>query len=142
MYGNPYMPMGFQQFQPNFTPQPQIQPQQQPQVPAFSVGQVATIEQVEQIQLQPNERKIILVQSQPVIAMRSADAMGLVSTRFYNLTEYNPNQQKNATQTEFAPMSDVQELKAKFSELAQQLSDMKGALNNGKPTVKRNSADS
>lgn len=136
MYGNPYMPMGFQQFQPNFTPQPQIQPQQQPQVPAFSVGQVATIEQVEQIQLQPNERKIILVQSQPVIAMRSADAMGLVNTRFYNLTEYNPNQQKNAPQIEFAPMSELQELKAKFSELSQQLSEMKGGVSNGQSAVK------
>lgn len=155
MYGNPYapspmapgpVPMNFQSgFQPNLPPF-----LQGPQAPAqqmtsgqlgMSVGQVATVENVEQIQLQPNERRIVMVQSQPVIAMRSADNMGLVSTRYFQLVEFDPRSAQTETAAEYAPLAAVQELRTQIADLSQQLSDLRGAVRNEKPTSKR-SADS
>src|SRR5699024_1935732 len=83
MYGNPYIPTMPNVPQPfgyspqnglynqpnNFTPNQFGQPQTgtQPQTSAgITVGQVATIEQVEQVQLMPGEKKIILVQNAPI----------------------------------------------------------------------------
>lgn len=51
---------------------------------------VQTRQQVEQVQLQPGFRKIIMVQNEPVIAMRVADNMGLVTTDYYNLVKIEP----------------------------------------------------
>lgn len=142
MYGNPYMfNPGFNQLNQQMQQLQQFQqpqPQPQPQTPAFSVGQVATVDQVEQIQLQPGERKIVLVQSQPVLAMRTADAMGLVNTRYFQLVDYNPHAQTSPMQGEYAPLSVVQDMQAQISELTQQIMDMKGAMSNAKSSVKRN----
>lgn len=67
-----------------------------PQTPATQNGvqdlvSVQTIEQVEQVQVQPGQRRIVMVQNDPVIAARVADNMGLVSTQYYQLTPYDPH---------------------------------------------------
>lgn len=51
---------------------------------------VQTVAQVEQVGLQPGQRKIVMVQNEPVIAARSADNMGLVSTEYYHLEKFDP----------------------------------------------------
>lgn len=51
---------------------------------------VQTIQQVEQVQVQPGQRKMVLVQNEPVIAARSADNMGLVSTDYFHLERFDP----------------------------------------------------
>ncbi len=113
---------------------------QNTQQPMFNAAQVATIEQVEQVQMSPGERKIIIVQNQPVVAMRTADNMGLVDTRFFQLVDYNPHAQKTAIQGEFAPLALVQEMQTQITALSEQITAMKGAVNNAKSSSKRSSA--
>ena len=141
MYNQFLTPWQTTQFNQYPSPTPlfqQVQQQAQPQQPLFTVAQVPTAESVDQIQLQPNERKIILVQNQPVLAMRSADAMGLVNTRYFQLVDYDPHAQQSGTQAEYAPLGVVQDMQGQIQALAHQMEEMKGALNNGKSSVKRN----
>ena len=51
---------------------------------------VQTIQQVEQVQIQPGQRKLVMVQNEPVIASRAADNMGLVTTEYYKLEKFTP----------------------------------------------------
>lgn len=56
----------------------------------MEVVPVSLIQQVEQVQVQPGQRKMVLVQNEPVIASRSADNMGLVTTEYYRLEKFIP----------------------------------------------------
>lgn len=51
---------------------------------------VQTINQVEQVSIQPGQRRIVMVQNEPVIAVRSADQMGLAATEYYRLEKFDP----------------------------------------------------
>lgn len=150
MYGNPYMPTMPNVPQPfgyssqnglynqpnNFTPNQYNQPQMGAQAQAsasITVGQVATIEQVEQVQLMPGEKKIILVQNAPIMAIRIADQMGLVQTEYRKLETFDPRQAQPA-QTEYAPLSEVEQLKAQIKQLYTELNNIKGGNANGKPS--------
>lgn len=68
--------------------------QQGPQTPAqagMEVVPVQTIQQVEQVSLQPGQRKMVMVQNDAVVALRVADPVsGLVDTKYYNLVEFDP----------------------------------------------------
>lgn len=149
MYGNPYMPTMPNVPQPfgygsqnglynqpnNFTPNQFGQPQTgtQTQTSGITVGQVATIEQVEQVQLMPGEKKIILVQNAPIMAIRIADQMGLVQTEYRKLEAFDPRQTQPA-QTEYAPLSEVEQLKSQMKQLYNELNAIKGGNANGKPS--------
>lgn len=50
---------------------------------------VQNINQVEQISVQPGQKAWIMVQNEPVFALRVADNMGLVSTDYYKFEKYN-----------------------------------------------------
>lgn len=100
MYGmNPYtfqfnQPQQFGQqapFQPMGMNLPQ--PQQQAASGAPVVLQVATIKQVEQAQVQPGGKALVLVANEPVIAMRTADNMGLTTTDYYRIEKFDPDAQ-------------------------------------------------
>lgn len=70
----------------------QQQPQQQATArPDIEVVPVQMLQQVEQVQVQPGGRKLVMVQNEPVIAMRAADNMGLVTTDYYQLVKFSPN---------------------------------------------------
>ena len=73
-----YQPMQFGQYQ---------QPTQQT---GPELVTVQTMGQVEQIGVQPGQRKIVMVQNEPVIAARFADQMGLVTTEYYQLNKFDP----------------------------------------------------
>lgn len=150
MYGNPYMPTMPNVPQPfgyspqnglynqpnNFTPNQYGQAQMgaQPQTSAgITVGQVATIEQVEQVQLMPGEKKIIFVQNAPIMAIRIADQMGLVQTEYRKLEAFDPRQAQPA-QTEYAPLAEVEQLKTQMQQLYNELNSIKGGNANGKPS--------
>jgi hypothetical protein len=64
---------------------------QNAQQSGMEVVPVQTIQQVEQVGVQPGQRKLVLVQNEPVIAARSADNMGLTTTEFYRLEKYDPH---------------------------------------------------
>lgn len=63
----------------------------QPQQNTMEVIPVQTIQQVEQVQVQPGQRKMVLVQNEPIIANRTADSMGLVTTDYFRLERFDPN---------------------------------------------------
>lgn len=92
MYGmNPYYP----QFNPQNFGQPiqnvmTPQPTQMNMQTGIEVVPVTTIQQVEQVGLQPGQRKMVMVQNEPVIAARYADNMGLVTTEYYRLEKFTP----------------------------------------------------
>ena len=150
MYGNPYIPTMPNVPQPfgyspqnglynqpnNFTPNQYGQPQMGAQAQTnagITVGQVATIEQVEQVQLMPGEKKIILVQNAPIMAIRIADQMGLVQTEYRKLEAFDPRQAQPA-QTEYAPLPEVEQLKVQMQQLYNELNAIKGGSDNGKPS--------
>lgn len=68
-------------------------PQQQTASGAPVVLQVATIKQVEQAQVQPGGKALVLVANEPVIAMRTADNMGLTTTDYYHIEKFDPDAQ-------------------------------------------------
>lgn len=76
---NPYM-LGVSNFQ---------NPVQQPGMP--TVMQVSAIKQVEQVTVQPGSKVLVLVANDPVIAMRSADGMGLTTTDYYHIERFDPD---------------------------------------------------
>lgn len=75
------------------------QPQQQAISGAPVVLQVATIKQVEQAQVQPGGKALVLVANEPVIAMRTADNMGLTTTDYYHIERFDPGAQAAAAPT-------------------------------------------
>lgn len=103
MFGvNPYSPygypsMGFPQGQGGpqtpFGGQGMSQPAQPQQAAqsGFGVLQVTTIKQVEQVNVPAGGKVLVLVQNDPVIAMRVADQMGLVSTSYYHIEQFDPD---------------------------------------------------
>ena len=91
---NQFPPYGYPQFgqQANGYPQNMYMPNNataQATV-GMEVVPVSLIQQVEQVQVQPGQRKMVLVQNEPVIASRSADNMGLVTTEYYRLEKFIP----------------------------------------------------
>ena len=52
----------------------------------------ATVKQVEQINVQPGQKAWVMVQNEPVFALRVADQMGLISTTYYRFERYDPEE--------------------------------------------------
>lgn len=89
------------------------QPQQMPTQPTQGMPEVVpvpTIQQVEQVGLQPGHRKIVMVQNAPVIAMRVADQVsGLIDTKYYNLVEFTPGTQPQADGNDYVTRKEFDE---------------------------------
>lgn len=84
-YNNPYNPYNF--------PYPMGQQAQQPQ-PTQQTGPdwitVQNIQNIEQVNVQPGTKAWVMVQNEPVFALRVADQMGLVTTSYYRFEKYDP----------------------------------------------------
>lgn len=74
----------------------QMQPQMNAQ-PAQQIGglnpftMVPTIADVEKVVAQPGETKWIMVQNDPVLAVKTANTMGYASSEYYRLTKFDPS---------------------------------------------------
>lgn len=131
-YTNPYlMPQqqfsagGAQPFQSAF--QPQIQQA------SITVAQVPTIDHVEQVQMSPGDRKIVLVQNNPdFLAIRVADNAGFVTTEYRTSQVIDPKTMNS--QMQYAPVQAVVELKQEVDRLRKMVE--------GKPNAKSNSKSS
>lgn len=78
------------QWQPTFQP---IRPQNwnpQPQQSGPDWIQVQSIKQVDQVSVQPGGKAWIMVQNEPIFALRVADQMGLATTTYYKFERYDP----------------------------------------------------
>ena len=51
-----------------------------------------TVRQVEQVAVQPNQKAWVMVQNEPVFALRMADQMGLITTNYYRFERYDPEE--------------------------------------------------
>ena len=117
-----------QQMQQNI---PQIPMQYQQQDLRMTVAQVPTIEHVEQVQMAPNDRKIILVQNDPdVMAIRVADNAGFVSTEYRRSKVFSPK--SDSQQIQYAPYQTVEKLREEIEELKK----LVGGINGAKSTPK------
>lgn len=76
---------------------------------------VQTIDQVESVAVQPNTKAWIMVQNEPIFALRTADAMGLTITEYYRFEKYEPNPAPEyVTKAELMAM--IEELRGKEHE--------------------------
>lgn len=114
---NPYDPYGYlfpgqrmaspPMYQPMGTGVPQSP--QTPQNDAPVVLQVATVKQVEQATVQPGSKALVLVANEPVIAMRSADNMGLTTTDYYHIEKFDPDAASVPSTAEFVTRAEFQQ---------------------------------
>lgn len=138
---SPYNPYGYLfpqngQQQP-FMPQNMMQSpvQYQPQEPRITVAQVPTIEHVEQVQMAPNDRKIVLIQNNPdVMAIRVADNAGFVSTEYRRSQIFDPKSE--TPQVQYAPYQAVAKLQKEVEELKKAIGGVKDAKPASKPTIR------
>lgn len=101
MFGmNSYNPYGYATPQNQYMPQSMQQMNVQGQMSGQDLVTVQTIDQVEQVGLQPGQRKVVMVQNDPVVALRAADQLsGLVATKYYRLLEFDPRATVASEQT-------------------------------------------
>lgn len=128
-YNNPYgqNPYLYQQPQ-QYMQQIGMNQPQQPQEMRITVAQVPTVDQVERVQMLPNERKIVLVQNDPnLLAIRVADAAGWVSTEYRTSSIIDPKTMQQ--QVQYAPIQSVMELKSDVEKIKEIL----GGAMNAKP---------
>lgn len=52
---------------------------------------VQNVDQVESVAVQPNAKAWIMVQNEPVFALRTSDSMGLTKTEYYKFEKYEPH---------------------------------------------------
>lgn len=138
---NPYNPYAYlypgqqmaqqQLFQPQGMmniPQTQQNAPQAPQAPQAGPDwiQVPEIQQVEQVQVQPGAKAWVMVQNQPVFALRVADQMGLVNTSYYRFEKIDP-----AAMTAATSKSEEYVTRQEFQQFVESLN------NTGKKTAKR-----
>lgn len=100
---------------------PQTAPQQ-PQNASPAVMQVSTTKQVEQVQVQPGGKALVLVANEPVIAMRMADNMGLTTTDYYHIEKFDPDAAPAAAATgDFVPREEFDKAVNTLANAIQQL---------------------
>lgn len=93
--------------------------QQTPQNAAPAVLQVATIKQVEQAPVQPGGKALVLVANEPVIAMRTADSMGLTTTDYYHIERFDPDAANTAPTGDFVTRAEFQQALASIAQQMQ-----------------------
>lgn len=75
---------------------------------------VQTINQVEQINVPAGAKAWIMVQNEPIFALRTADQMGLVQTDYYRFEHIDPAAAAPAQQADYITRD---ELEARLTEL-------------------------
>lgn len=119
IYTNPYIMQQQQQAQ-QMAQNPQMQ--QGVRVSGITVVQVPTIEQVEQIQMLPGERKIVFVQNDPdFLAIRVSDNAGFVRTEYRRSTVYDPKAAQQMQQAQYATAESVDTLRQEIEAMKQMI---------------------
>lgn len=118
----PFMP-GMQQGMQSSMQQPMQSPIQAQQQANSSpvVMQVPSIKQVEQAPVQPGGKALVLVANEPVIAMRTADNMGLTTTDYYHIEKFYPDAAAPAPAGDFVPRAEFNQTIQTLLQQIQQL---------------------
>lgn len=94
---------------------------QQPQAAGMpAVMQVANIKQVEQAQVVPGGKALVLVANEPVIAMKVADNMGLTTTDYYHITKFDPDSVSAAPAGDYVTRAEFQQTLSQLMQKMQQ----------------------
>lgn len=112
-YNNPYgYPTPFQSQQPQVPSMPStpsmnqqmgiVNPYTQ-QNPGSNLDWITvnTVKQVDQVTVQPGAKAWVMVQNEPVFALRVADQMGLITTSYYRFEKYNPDMPEEKDMSEY-----------------------------------------
>lgn len=134
---NPYNMGNFVQNANNYSQQMQ-QPQQMQQAGGLDIVTVQSVQQVEQVQINPGQRRLVMVQNEPVVAMRVADNMGLASTEYYQLVKFDPTAKTNVHAVDSNKYITEEQLEARLRELMETI-NKKGAGTN--EPITRNNAE-
>lgn len=93
-----YSPYGYNPYGMTGYPPPSVVQQgigQPQQIPPQQNGpdwiMAPSVKQVEQVSVQPGQKAWIMVQSEPIFALRTADNMGLITTAYYKFEKYDPD---------------------------------------------------
>lgn len=125
---NPYSPYPSNPYgQPMYGfNQPNYQQPQMPQAPQYPQNEnvyafVNGVEGAKSYQLRPNQSVMLMDSEQPLCYMKSANAMGQASLRYFRLTEISENDAKGASAP--APTPDYV-AKADFNALAKRVDEL------------------
>ena len=119
----PFQPQGIMNIPQMQQPTPQTA--QAPQTGPDWI-QVPEIQQVEQVQVQPGAKAWVMVQNQPVFALRIADQMGLVNTSYYRFEKIDPD-----SMAAVSPANEEYVTRQEFQQFVESLN------NTGRKTTKR-----
>ena len=75
---------------------------------------VQNIDQITNVAVQPNQKAWIMVQNEPIFALRTADMMGLCTTEFYKFEKYEP--QVPAPAPQYVTIEQFESLKEALNE--------------------------
>lgn len=121
-WNNPWMQQpGYQQ--PYGSQPPQGNPYRQQ--PSMDWIRVPNLQDIDQVTVQPGQTAWVMAQNTNVFAVRSADQMGIISTRYFQFSEFDPrgaDQQKQA------------ELELKQSNFEQRLARLEAIFDGTEPT--------
>lgn len=95
-----------------------MQQQNAPQVSQIGPGWVMaqTIKQVEQVSVQPGQKAWIMVQNEPVFALRTADNMGLITTDYYRFEKIDPSAARIESAAAYVTAEQLEERLTAFAE--------------------------
>lgn len=74
---------------------------------------VQTVDQINQVIVQPNQKAWIMVQNEPVFAVRSADQVGLTNTEIYKFEKY---ERENQPMPEYVTTAQLEDAIRKIKE--------------------------
>lgn len=122
-WNNPWMQQpGYQQ--PYGSQPPQGNPYRQQQTNMDWI-RVPNLQDIDQVTVQPGQTAWVMAQNTNVFAVRSADQMGIINTRYFQFSEFDPrgaDQQKQA------------ELELKQSNFEQRLARLEAIFDGTEPT--------
>ena len=95
-WNNPWMQQtGYQQ---PYGGQPQVNPYR-PQQTNMDWIRVPNLHDIDQVTVQPGQTAWVMAQNTNVFAVRSADQMGITSTRYFQFAEFDPRAADQQKQT-------------------------------------------
>lgn len=120
MFGvNPYSPYGYPMpSQSGFIGQGMSQPPQQAQSQQSGPDWVMapTIKDVEHVNVPPGGKAWVMVQNEPLFALRTADQMGLVTTSYYRFEKYDPAAQPAEAAPSYITREELEQRLTAFAE--------------------------
>lgn len=85
-----------------------------------------TVKQVEQVSVQPGQKAWIMVQNEPVFALRTADNMGLITTDYYRFEKFDPSAAPAEPTPTYVTVEQMEERLAVFADSLKPAKTKKG----------------